>query len=61
MMKNVAIVYYFIKSSSSTTNMMDSVTPWFVLFKQTNGNKTKNIWTNVFEVKKSLNVNIKKS
>ena len=61
MMKNVAIVYYFIKSSSSTTNMMDSVAPWFVLFKQTNDNKTKNIWTNVFEVKKSLNVNIKKS
>ena len=60
MMKNVAIVYYFIKSSSSTTNMMDSVAPWFVLFKQTNDNK-KNIWTNVFEVKKSLNVNIKKS
>ena len=61
-MKIVAIRYYFTKSSSSTTNMMDNMAPWFVLFEQMNDNETKKIFGQIyFEVKKSLNVKIKKN
>ena len=41
---------------------MDNVAPWFVLFKQMNGNKTKKIFGQMyFELKRSLNVKINKS
>jgi len=42
--------------------MMDNVAPWFVLFEQMNDNETKKIFGQIyFEVKKSLNVKIKKN
>ena len=40
---------------------MANVAPWFVLFEQMNDNETKKIFGQIyFEVKKSLNVKIKK-
>jgi len=41
--------------------MIKNVTPWSVPFEQNNNNEIKNIWTKYFEVKKSLNVKIKRS
>ena len=41
---------------------MDNMAPWFVLFEQMNDNETKKIFGQIyFEVKKSLNVKIKRA